>query len=213
MDRSRLRLGSDVARPRENGRPIPGDALATHFSLSAANRLQNRLIRARRSKNASKARDAWADREWRDLKQWQPSPALVELARSLGLPDKVFVQRLRTLRNSPLPRPVFDRDVYVSGEIEKWARWEVQDKMAVSSAANGPRSGFQRGTGPTLTLEPTERQKRFADDHQIDVFSVVATLVNEGAVEKIGLSRARELISERLMQIARKQRERRSSTA
>jgi helix-turn-helix protein len=115
---------------------------------------------------------------WRHLNGWTPSAKLRQEARALGLTDATFDRRIARLRNSPIGGRdgVFDRDVYVSGLLEDWQKWEAERKNTDSSGGTGANFAFQGGAAkpgharlPGLPAWIYPEHKKVADAAGLDL--------------------------------------------
>lgn len=89
--------------------------------------------------------------------------------------------------------------------LHSWLLKQCRERIA-RQAKLPPKSGTAF-RGPTLTLEPTEKHRRFAAKFGIDLPAVIKQLVDEGAIDSVGLGRAKEMIGERMSLLARKQKQ------
>jgi hypothetical protein len=85
----------------------------------------------------------------------------------------------------------------------EWLLMQAKDR-ANRQAKLPPKSGTAF-RGPALTIEPTEKHRRFAAKFGIDLPGVIKQLIDEGAIDSVGLGRAKEMIGERMSMLARKQ--------
>lgn len=135
------------------------------------------------------------------LDGWEPSTELRSEALMQGIPREEFDRRIRELRNGPIAgaRGTTDRDEYVRLQFPKWRTWRETDK-----AQRGARV-LKGGTitGGVVSLEPSDKHRRFAAKHGIDLGAVLREMNDSGIVETLGLGRAREVLEQKLSQAAR----------
>lgn len=136
---------------------------------------------------------------------WVASAELIANAELAGCPPAVFHKRLAELRRGPIggDRGVFlsKLDEYVLAAAGKWKTWDETDRARALQVQGSPRL---RGAGaPFLQLEPTAKQLAYAKQHGLDVAEIVASVLEEQLVDKLGLGRAREIVGERLTRAAR----------
>jgi hypothetical protein len=139
---------------------------------------------------------------------WEPSGELRAEATAAGVTPEDFNRRLADLRTGTIggQRGVLSHklDDYLRSQFGKWRVWGETDRAKAARAAQAPPGrAFSSGGRPSPILEPSAKHTAFATKHGLDVHAVIRQLVEEGAVDAVGLSRARELIGERLSLAAR----------
>ena len=138
---------------------------------------------------------------------WDPSEELIaEGIAQLGQED--FDRRIAELREKPIGGTTgvlsHKLEGYVRRLLPKWRTWAETDRAKAQQAAQAPRG---RPTGgryvSTPLLEPNAKHRAFATKYGLNLSAVVLQLIEEGAVDAVGLTRAREMIGERLSLAAR----------
>lgn len=137
---------------------------------------------------------------------WSPSQELQLEAAALGITD--FARRIAELRTGTIggTRGVLPRklDGYIRTMMGKWKTWAETDRAKAKRDAQAPRSGgFGGGGRGQPILEPSAKHVAFAAQHGLDAGEVVAKLLDEGVIDAVGLTRAREMIGEKLSLLAR----------
>jgi hypothetical protein len=136
-------------------------------------------------------------------KTWKPGDALYGEAVIAGVTKEALDDDVTYWRSRDLGADVFDFADFFRSHFSRLKKRSETERYRESQE----RAPGAKRFGPALTLEPTEKHRRFAAKFGIDLAAVIKQLVDEGAIDSVGLGRAKEMIGERMSLLARKQKQ------